>query len=107
MIEQNIKDWQVPSREERETILIYEEEVDQWHIYTDVPKHARKYEKYIDVNKNHRKGYSVNGGQLAMIDGYVTGGNVGINKKRNITMTEEQKEAARERMKKIREKNKS
>lgn len=107
MAEQNIKDWKVPSREERETILTYEEETNQWHIYTDVPKHARKYEKYIDVNKNHRKGYSVNGGQLAMIDGYVVGGNVGINKKRNITMTEEQKEAARERIKKIREKNKS
>ena len=44
MTEQIIKDWKVPSREERETILTYEEEVDQWHIYSDVPKHARKYE---------------------------------------------------------------
>lgn len=41
-----------------------------------------------------------------MIDGYIVGGNVGINKKRSTTMTEEQKEAARQRMKKIREKNK-
>lgn len=106
MTEQIIKDWQVPSRQERETILTYEEEVDQWHIYTDVPKHARKYEKYIDKSNSCRKGYSVNGGQLAMIDGYIVGGNVGINKKRSTTMTEEQKEAARQRMKKIREKNK-
>ena len=101
MTEQIIKDWKVPSREERETILIYEEEVDQWHIYTDVPKHARKYEKYIDVNKNHRKGYSVNGGQLAMIDGYVTG-NVGIRKK----MSDKERKVISERMKKLREENK-
>lgn len=101
MTEQIIKDWKVPSREERETILTYEEEVDQWHIYTDVPKHARKYEKYIDVNKNHRKGYSVNGGQLAMIDGYVVG-NVGIRKK----MSDKERKVISERMKKLREENK-
>lgn len=101
MTEQIIKDWKVPSREERETILIYEEEVDQWHIYTDIPKHARKYEKYIDVNKNHRKGYSVNGGQLAMIDGYVVG-NVGIRKK----MSDKERKVISERMKKMREENK-
>lgn len=91
--ERNIKDWQVPSKEERETILIYEEDVDQWHIYTDVPKHARKYEKYIDVSKNHRKGYNINGGQLAMIDGYIVGGNVGISKKRKLTEEQKQKMA--------------
>ena len=101
MTEQNIKDWKVPSREERETILTYEEEVDQWHIYSDIPKHARKYEKYVDESKNHRKGYSVNGGQLAMIDGYVTG-NVGIRKK----MSDKERKVISERMKKLREENK-
>ena len=100
MTEQIIKDWKVPSREERETILIYEEETNQWHIYTDVPKHARKYEKYIDISKNHRKGYSVNGGQLAMIDGYVVG-NVGIRKK----MSDKERKVISERMKKMREEN--
>ena len=101
MTEQIIKDWQVPSREERETILTYEEETNQWHIYTDVPKHARKYEKYIDVSRNHRKGYNVNGGQLAMIDGYVVG-NVGIRKK----MSDKERKVISERMKKLREENK-
>ena len=101
MTEQIIKDWQVPSREERETILTYEEEIDQWHIYSDVPKHARKYEKYIDESKNRRKGYSVNGGQLAMIDGYVVG-NVGIRKK----MSDKERKVISERMKKLREENK-
>ncbi|AIR11772.1 hypothetical protein [Ligilactobacillus salivarius] len=101
MTEQIIKDWKVPSREERETILTYEEEIDQWHIYTDVPKHARKYEKYIDESKNHRKGYSVNGGQLAMIAGYIVG-NVGIRKK----MSDKERKVISERMKKLREENK-
>lgn len=101
MTEQIIKDWKVPSREERETILTYEEETNQWHIYTDVPKHARKYEKYVDISKNHRKGYSVNGGQLAMIDGYVVG-NVGIRKK----MSDKERKVISERMKKLREENK-
>lgn len=101
MTEQIIKDWQVPSREERETILTYEEETNQWHIYSDIPKHARKYEKYIDESKNHRKGYSVNGGQLAMIDGYVAG-NVGIRKK----MSDKERKVISERMKKLREENK-
>ncbi|OTF89713.1 hypothetical protein [Ligilactobacillus salivarius] len=102
MTEQIIKDWQVPSREERETILTYEEETNQWHIYSDVPKHARKYEKFIDESKNHRKGYNINGGQLAMIDGYVIGGNVGIRKK----MSDKERKAISERMKKLREENK-
>lgn len=91
MTEQIIKDWQVPSREERETILTYEEETNQWHIYTDVPKHARKYEKYVNESKNHRKGYSVNSGQLVMIDGYIADGNVGISKKRKLTEKQRQK----------------
>ena len=90
MTEQIIKDWKVPSREERETILIYEEEVDQWHIYSDVPKHARKYEKYVDESKNYRKGYNI------------TGGNVGIRKK----MSDKKRKAISERMKKLREENK-
>ena len=101
MTEQIIKDWKVPSREKRETILTYEEETNQWHIYSDIPKHARKYEKYIDESKNHRKGYSVNGGQLAMIDGYVVG-NVGIRKK----MSDKERKVISERMKKLREENK-
>ena len=102
MTEQIIKDWKVPSREERETFLTYDEETNQWHIYSDVPKHARKYEKFIDISKNHRKGYSVNGGQLAMIDGYVAGGNVGIRKK----MSDKKRKVISERMKKLREENK-
>lgn len=99
-----IDDWEVPSKEERETILSFEDESQSWHIYTDVPKHARKYEKFIDQSKPYRKGYSVNGGKLAMIEGYITGGNVNINKSFKSKMTNEQRERARKRLAELRKK---
>lgn len=99
-----IDSWTVPTKEERETILNFEDETQNWHIYTDVPKHARKYEKFLDETKPHRKGYSKNGGVLAMIEGYITGGNVNINKKFKSKMTNEQRERARKRLAELRKK---
>lgn len=99
-----IECWEVPSKEERETILNFEDETQNWHIYTDVPKHARKYEKFLDETKSHRKGYSANGGKLAMIEGYITGGNVNINKKFKSKMTDEQREQAKKRLEELRKK---
>lgn len=98
-----IDSWKVPSKEERETILSYSHELDRWYIYTDVPKHARKYEKFLDETKPHRKGYST-AGNLSMIEGYIDGANVTIAKKRTSTMTDEQKQQASERMKDLRKK---
>jgi len=99
-----IDGWDIPSKEERETIISYDEKQSSWHIYTDVPKHARKYEHFIDDSQPHRKGYSTNGGKLAMIDGYIAGANVTIAKKRTSTMTDDQKEQARKRMKELHKK---
>lgn len=99
-----IDSWQVPTKEERETIFNYDEEQDSWHIYTDVPKHARKYEKFLDESQPHRKGYSANGGKLAMIEGYITGGNVNINKSFKSKMTNEQREQASKRLAELRKK---
>ena len=44
----DIQNWNVPTKDERETILIYDELLDQWYRYTDVPKRGEKYEKYPD-----------------------------------------------------------
>ncbi|MEY8735866.1 hypothetical protein AB9M75_01135 [Lactobacillus sp. AN1001] len=96
-----INNWEVPTKEERETILNYSHELDRWYIYTDVPKHARKYEKFLDESKPHRKGYS-DAGNLSMIEGYIAGANVTISKK--ATMTDEQKRQASERLKEARKK---
>lgn len=53
-------------QEEREAIISYDRQTETWHIYTDEPKHARKYEKY--VTKPQRKGYNL-AGQLIMLEG--------------------------------------
>lgn len=69
-------------QEERETIISYECLTGTWHIYTDEPKHARKYEKY--VTHPQRKGYN-SAGQLIMLEGDIDNGKVSIIKKWKLT----------------------
>ena len=78
-------------QEERETIISYDRQTETWHIYTDEPKHARKYEKY--VTKPQRKGYNL-AGQLIMLEGDIDKGTVSISKK--VRLTEKQKENQRQ-----------
>ena len=82
-----IKQMATAPREERETIISYECLTGIWHIYTDEPKHARKYEKY--VAHPQRKGYN-SAGQLIMLEGDIDKGTVSISKK--VRLTEKQKE---------------
>ena len=74
-------------QEERETIISYDRQTETWHIYTDEPKHARKYEKY--VTKPQRKGYNL-AGQLIMLEGDIDKGTVSISKK--VRLTEKQRQ---------------
>ncbi|WP_323064760.1 hypothetical protein [Limosilactobacillus reuteri] len=69
-------------QEERETIISYDRQTETWHIYTDEPKHARKYEKY--VTHPQRKGYN-SAGQLIMLEGDIDKGTVSITKKWQLT----------------------
>ena len=50
------QDMKTAPQEERETIISYDRQTKTWHIYTDEPKHARKYEKYVTCPQ--RKGYN-------------------------------------------------
>ena len=84
-------------QEERETIISYDRQTETWHIYTDEPKHARKYEKY--VTKPQRKGYNL-AGQLIMLEGDIDKGTVSISKK--VRLTEKQKEKQRQVLQKAR-----
>ena len=83
--------------EERETIISYDRQTETWHIYTDEPKHARKYEKY--VTHPQRKGYN-SAGQLIMLEGDIDKGTVSISKK--VRLTEKQKEKQRQVLQKAR-----
>lgn len=92
-----IKQMATAPREERETIISYDRQTETWHIYTDEPKHARKYEKY--VAHPQRKGYN-SAGQLIMLEGDVDKGTVSISKK--VRLTEKQKEKQRQVLQKAR-----
>lgn len=79
------KNYPVLSREERETIFSWNAEEKIWHLYTDEPKHARKYEKYIDDNKPTRRGYNPNNGKLSMLEGDLKNSTVSITRKPHLT----------------------
>lgn len=97
-----IENYKVTPYAEQETIITYDAAEKTWHIYTDVPKHAKKYESLIDRSKPFKKGYN-DKKAVVMLEGTLKECNVTISKKRKNTMTEEQKQAAAERMKKARE----
>ena len=92
-----IKQMATAPREERETIISYDRQTETWHIYTDEPKDARKYEKY--VAHPQRKGYN-SAGQLIMLEGDIDKGTVSISKK--VRLTEKQKEKQRQVLQKAR-----
>ena len=92
-----IKQMATAPREERETIISYDRQTETWHIYTDEPKHARKYEKY--VAHPQRKGYNT-ARQLIMLEGDIDKGAVSISKK--VRLTEKQKEKQRQVLQKAR-----
>ncbi|MFR0581985.1 hypothetical protein ACLUXQ_05780 [Limosilactobacillus mucosae] len=97
--------WTTSSLEERETIISYDRLLDRWHIWTDEPKHARKYEKYIDEQQPTRKGYNPKNGQLVMLEGDLINVNVIITKKRTYKMTPEQKAEKAKILSEIRQRN--
>lgn len=97
--------WTTSSLEERETIISYDRLLDCWHIWTDEPKHARKYEKYIDEQQPTRKGYNPKTGQLVMLEGDLINVNVIITKKRTYKMTPEQKAEKAKILSEIRQRN--
>ena len=102
MNEKIIENYKVAPYTEQETIITYERDTKEWHIFTDIPHHAKKYESLIDRSKKFRKGYN-DKKAIVMLEGTLKECNVTISKKRKNTMTEEQKKAAAERMKKARE----
>lgn len=87
--------------EEQETIINYDYQTKRTHIYTDIPKYARKYERFIDESLPARKGYS-SSGQLSMVDGILTDdGYFSIRK--SPKLTDAQRQAIAERLSKAKE----
>lgn len=63
-------------QEEQETIITYDRKLDEWNLYTDVPKHARKWRERIIPE---REIYNESTNQLIGIEGKIKG-NVSIRK---------------------------
>lgn len=100
MNEKIIENYQVAPQSEQETIITYERDTKEWHIFTDIPHHAKKYESLIDSSKYFRKGYN-DKKAIVMLEGTLKECNVTISKKRKREMTDEQRKAASERMKQL------
>lgn len=88
----------VTPRDEQEVILNFDKETGQWHLYSDVPTLNRKWKdkvspESITVEEN---------GTISKIDGYLLEGcSVTVSKRK--PLTEEQRKAASERLKRARE----
>ena len=83
------------TREEQETILSYDCLLDEWHFYSNTPKHCRKWVAVVEVTKQVEED-----GRLIEIEGTIQG-NVIIQKKR--VLTEGQRQATAERLRLARE----
>lgn len=84
---------------EQETAINYDNQTGKWSIYSTFGPHARKWEKALEPGA--RKEYTENG-TLIMIDGYLRDGfYLTVTKRRK--MSEEQRLAAAERLRKLRE----
>ena len=83
-------------RSEQETIISYDRELDQWHYYSDVPKHNRKWADLVD----NRTQYVEENGTIEILEGTIQG-SVSIRKR--TVMSEEMKAKAVARLKAYRE----
>ena len=84
-------------RNEQETILSYDRELDQWHYYSDVPKHNRKWADLV----HNRTQFVEKNGTIEVLEGTING-NISIRK--HTSMSEETRAKAAARLKAYRTK---
>lgn len=79
-------------RSEQETIISYDRELDQWHYYSDVPKHNRKWADLVD----NRTQFVEKNGTVEVLEGTINGS---VSVRKRTVMSEETKEKAVARLK--------
>ncbi|MGY3765362.1 hypothetical protein ACWOAH_02245 [Vagococcus vulneris] len=85
-------------KSEQETVIIFDRELNQWTITTDVPTHITKYGKVVDPEKSHF--YKDSNDRVVYLSGvFPEDVNVSVRGKRK--MTDEQRAQAAERMRTI------
>lgn len=90
----------VAPRSEAETILNYDYELDQWHYYSDVPKHNRKWDKAVIPTRRVVE----DNGTISLLEGTIDGG-VSVRKQRKLTAEQRQAVADRFRQHRINSKS--
>lgn len=88
-------------RIEQETSITYDKELNTWHLYTTVPSHARKWEDAIvasDVFLTFKTYHNVSK-ELIAIAGEINGS---ASVRKRVSLTDEQRQAASERLSSIR-----
>lgn len=77
-------------RNEQETIISYDRELEEWHYYSDVPKHNRKWH---DLVQNATMVTEENG-DITRMEGTISG-NVLIMKRRSLSAAQRKEMGAR------------
>ena len=85
------------SRNEQETIISYDRELDQWHYYSDVPKHNRK---WADLVQNRTQFVEKNG-TIEVLEGTIQGS---VSIRKHTVMSEEARANLAARLKSYRDK---
>ena len=83
-------------RSEQETILSYDRDLDEWHYYSDVPKHNRKWADLVD----NRTQYVEENGTIEILEGTIQGS---LSIRKRTVMSDEAKAKAVARLKAYRE----
>ncbi|QVY62937.1 hypothetical protein [Cytobacillus gottheilii] len=86
------------SREEQETTLVFEAATNAWKVYSTVPKHMRKLAELTELNVLETE---ADGTTPKAVSGVLSDKQVSMKKAR--VMTEEQRQAAADRLRKLRE----
>lgn len=81
----------VTPRNEAETIISYDPVSKQWHYYSDVPAHNRKWQHVVEPERMTVE----DNGTISLLEGTITG-TVSVSKKR--VLTDEQRQAMAERL---------
>lgn len=76
-------------REERETIISHDAVTGKWHLYTNDPKHVRKW--FPRIKNFDRIEYNKASQKPVMIEGDLADSNVIISKKRHLTSEQKEK----------------
>jgi len=84
-------------RSEQETIISYDRELDEWHYYSDVPKHNRKWADLVQK----RTQFVEKNGTIEVLEGIIQGS---VSVRKRTVMSEETRAKMAARLKAYRDK---